>query len=465
MSAVFYDLETSDKNPIGQILNYSFIQSGSNWEPRKELSGLVQLSRLQLPDPGAILANRTDVREHQHIAEDTEMVAMTKIVTFLASCIEDAQGAIAFVGYNSSRFDLAFLRTSLVRNGHNPYFGGKLVPRDLLQVVQKAYLISPEFRELVLGQRVGEKKLSLSLETVGHALGLLSGEQAHESRADVVLTMRVAQWIREKCGLDVTSYEAYEGGKLHSTARSGAVYMQEQPEYDLSQESFSVKTPMALLDASGKAALWIDLQRYSEQQSPECIVWRSAAKHAFFVSQQAVTDPDLQRLARAALKQFSSITLKNFFDKTSCDIEMDIYRLDFDSLDLYSKAVRTNDKNVLRECRNPDAKVLWLRRQLANPQADINDPKMAEILRKYALHRYGGKMQLARSIDESEERQGAYHATLAEMMRDLIQKREAAAIVGNQEDQRLLDSLERYIRESDIVRVAGSELMPNGGGR
>jgi hypothetical protein len=409
------------------------------------------------------LANRTDVTKHQKIATDTEAKAMSTIVTFLASCIEEAHGAIAFVGYNSSRFDLAFLRTSLVRNGHNPYFGGKLVPRDLLHVVQKAYLISPEFRELILRQRAGEKKLSLSLETVGHALGLLSGEQAHESRADVLLTMHVAQWMQKTCGLEVTSYEAYEGGPLHSTARSGAVYMQEQPEYDLSQESFSVKTPMTLLDASGKAALWIDLQRYSEQQSPECIVWRSAAKHSFFVSQRAVTDPELQRLARAALKQFSSITIKNFFDKTTCDIEMDIYRLDFDSLDLYIKAVQTNDKSVLQDCRNPDAKVLWLRRQLAQPQANISDPKMAETLRKYAVHRYGGKLQLARSVDESDESEGAHHRTLGEMVRDLIQKREAAVIGGNQEDQQLLDSLERYIRESDIMRVAGAELMPHWG--
>lgn len=460
MSAVFYDLETSDKNPIGQIVNYSFIQSSADWQSINELSGLIHISRLQIPDPGAILANRTDVQEHQKIARDSESVAMSKIVAFLAGCIEDARGAIPLVGYNSSRFDLNYLRTSLVRNGLNPYFGGKIIPRDLLHVVQKAYLSSPVFRELVLGQRAGEKKLSLSLQTVGHALGLLSGEQAHESRADVVLTMRVAAWMQKECGLDVTSFEAYEGGKLHSTVRSGTVYMQEQPEYDLSQDGYRITTPMTLLDASGKAALWVDLQRYSEKQSPECIVWRSAAKHPFFISQQAVQDLDLQRLARAALKQFSSITLKNYFEKTTCDIEMDIYRLDFDSLDIFSRAILKNDKTILQECSNPDAKVLWSRRQLASPQASISDPKMAEVLRKYALHRYGGKLQLARSVDDSEEEEGAYHPTLSSMLRDLTQKREAAVITGNQADQQLLDSLERYIRESDIVRVAGSELIP-----
>jgi hypothetical protein len=461
MPSVFYDLETSDKNPIGQILNYSFISRGLEDPALEELSGVVRLSRLQLPDPGAILANRTDVIEHQARAKDTEPEAMTRISEFLASCIHAANGAISLIGYNSSRFDLNYLRTSLIRNGINPYFSGKIVPRDLLHAVQKAYLVSPDFRQRVLSQRGGEKKLSLSLQTVGHALGLLSGVQAHESREDVLLTMRVADWILKECGVDVATFEGYEGGKLHSTARTGTVYMQEQPEYDLGAASFATKTPVTVLDASGKAALWIDLQRYADQQTPQCIMWRSATKHAFFVSSQAEQDPELQKLARAALKQFSGINLKNFFAESTCDIEMDIYRLDFDSLDQYIRAIRENNRVLLDSCPNPDARVLWLRRQLANPQASVDSPKTAEVLRKYALHRYGGKLQTARSVDAGGEgEEGAYHLTLQDTVRDLMQKREAAVLRSAEDDLKLLDSLERYIRNSDIVRVAGDELVP-----
>jgi hypothetical protein len=421
----------------------------------------VRLSRLQLPDPGAILANRTDVIEHQEKATDTEPEAMSRISKFLGSCIDSAKGAISLIGYNSSRFDLNYLRTSLIRNGINPYFGGKIVPRDLLHAVQKAYLVSPEFRQRVLSQRGGEKKLSLSLQTVGHALELLSGVQAHESREDVLLTIRVADWILKECGIDVATFEAYEGGKLHSTARSGAVYMQQQPEYDLSAESFTTKTPVTVLDASGRAALWIDLQRYADQQTPACIMWRSSAKHAFFVSPQAEQDPELQKLARAALRQFSSINLRNFFTDSTCDIEMDIYRLDFDNLDQYVKAVQENNRSFLDACTNPEAKVLWLRRQLANPQASIKSPKTAEVLRKYALHRYGGKLQTARSVDtNAAAEEGTYHLTLQETVRDLMQKREAAVLRHDADDLKLLDSLERYIRQSEIVQVAGNELVP-----
>jgi hypothetical protein len=462
MRAVFYDLETSDKNPIGQIINYCFIFVDDRLETIDELSGLVKLSRLQLPDSGAILANRTDIVKHQKEAHDHEEEAMRKIATFLESCIARSGGAISFLGYNSSRFDLNYLRTSLIRNGVNPYFNNQLLPRDLLQSVQKAYLCSNKFRELILKSRAGEKRLSLSLETVGHALGLLDGAQAHESREDVVLTIRVAEWLRRECGIDPVIHEPYEGLQLHSTARSGSVYFLEQPEYDLDVGDFCARTPVTLLDANHKAGLWVDLERYASKQSPECIMWRSAAKHPFFVPPRASNDPDLQRLARAAMTQFKAITLKNFFKPSTCDVEADIYRLDFDNLAVYINAIKANDKKLLEQCTKPEAKILWARRMLASPRAKIEDPKTAETLKKYALYRYGGKLQLARSVSEKEDdKDSGFHTSLSEMVQQLMRSREAAVLTRNEEDQRLLDSLESYIRSSDIVKVAGNELLPH----
>jgi hypothetical protein len=462
MHAVFYDLETSDKNPIGQIVNYCFIYVDEQLRPINELSGLIKLSRLQIPDAGAILANRTDVLKHQRAAQDYEPEAMNAIAEFLQSCIVGAKGAVALIGYNSARFDLSYLRTSLVRNGINPYFDQQLVPRDLLHSVHKAYLASPRFRELVLKQRAGEKKLSLSLQTVGHALGLLEGVQAHESREDVVLTLKVAEWLRRECDIDPITFEGYEGLRMHSTARSGSVYFQQQPEYELDVGEVSSKTPVTLLDASNKAGLWVDLERYSNKQSPECIMWRSAGKHAFFLTPQASDDPELRRLARAAMTQFKGITLKNFFKPSTCDVEMDIYRLDFDNLGVFVKAVQANDKKLLDQCTIPEAKILWTRRLLANPRASISDPKTAEMLRQYALYRYGGKLQLARAIsDRDEQDDSTFHPSLADMVHRLMQSREAAVASRNLEDQQLLVSLEAFVRDSDIVRVAGEELLPH----
>lgn len=459
MYAIFYDLETSDRNPIGQILNYSFILVDDDLNPVDELSGLVRISRLQLPEAGAILANRTDVIEHQKIAKDFERDAMRRIDQFLVRCIEKAKGAVAFIGYNSSRFDLPFLRTSLVRNGYNPYYKQKLTPRDLLQVVQRAYLSSEKFRNLIREARTGEKKLSLSLETVTRALQLLKGAQVHESREDVLLTIELARWLKRECGIDAATFEAYEGLKVHSTAGSGAVYTVEEPEYDMASGNVSTKTPYALLVCDHKRALWINLERYSVKQDPSCIEWRSAQKHAFFLGPQASADRELQSLARAAIKQFKGITLANFFQRSTCDVEQDIYRVDFQALDLLCAAIRDNDREKLAELRTPEAKVLFTRYRLASPELNLADPATREVFKRYVLYRYGGELQVAKNRDE-ERQEGNHHVTLGEMVRGLELNKEAAMIERRTEDLKLLESLESFYKKSEILQVAGQELVP-----
>jgi hypothetical protein len=459
MYAIFYDLETTSKNPIGQILNYSFIFIDEEYNVIDELSGLIKISRLQLPEAGAILANRTDVLKHQQLASDNEPVALKKIDAFISSCIQRAKGAVAFVGYNSARFDLGYLRTSFIRNGRNPYFGGKISPRDLYHVVQKAYLTSEKFREIVRKECAAEKRLSLSLQTVTRALGLLTGVQAHESREDVLLTIRLAEWIQRECGIDVRTCEAYEGFGLHSTEKSGSVYIVEEPQYDLSEVGYCRKIPVCLLEASGKMALWVNLERFAEKPDPQCIMWRQLMKHPFFVSKQAVQNPELSRLARSALSAFSKVSLRNYFEKSSCDIEQDIYRLDFDGQDLLSKAIQTGDRAVLADCKNPDAKVLWVRHQLAHSDLDLSDAKTANTLRQYAVHRYGGKVQLVKNLRDPNDPE-AFHPPLNEMWGSLVRAREGASALGHTEDRSLLESLEAFYRSSDIVRVAGKELVP-----
>lgn len=464
MFAVFYDLETSDKHAVGQILNYSFILVDDQLSLLDELSGLVRISRLQLPDPGAILANRTDVLEHQKRAQDCEPEALAHIRGFIGRCSKSASGSVALVGYNSSRFDLGYLRTSFIRNGQDPFFGGKTLPRDLLHVVHKAYLSSERFRALIRVARTGEKRLSLSLETVCRALGLLEGPQLHESRADVVLTIELALWLKRELGLDVSSFEPYEGLKLHPTARGGTVYNVETPEYDLSQDDYKVSTPMTLLDADGRAALWIDLERYSIKQDPSCIVWRSVGKHSLFTSGRALEVPALQRLARSALMQFKATNLKNFFKATTCDIEFDVYRPDFAARDILNQAIATGDKSLLDQA-NPrfvkDLKTLWVRYQLARPDLDLRQPKNAEMLARYAAYRYGGKLQIERTTPDEGDLEG-YHQTLQGLWFSLRELKEAAVLQHRHDDCGLLDSLERFYRDSEIVRVAGRELLPAG---
>jgi hypothetical protein len=377
--------------------------------------------------------------------------------------VRKASGNIALIGYNSAKFDLGYLRTGFIRNGQDAFFGNKTLPRDLLHVVHKAYLSSEKFRALVRKQREGEKKLSLSLETVCHALGLLEGVQLHESRADVVLTIELAKWLKANTSLDVASFEPYEGLRLHSTARGGTVYTVDSPEYDLAQDDYKVSKPVTLLDADGRSALWIDLERYSIKQDPSCIMWRSVNKHSFFTSGRALEVSELQRLARAALTQFKGTTLKNFFTPTTCDVEFDVYRPDFAARDLLNQAIATGNKALLEQC-NPkyakDIKTLWVRYQLARPELDLSQPKNAEMLARYAMYRYGGKLQISRATPQEGDVEG-FHDTLQSYISSLQQMKDAALTQHREEDFALLEALETLYRTSEIVQVAGSELLPS----
>jgi hypothetical protein len=275
----------------------------------------------------------------------------------------------------------------------------------------------------------------------------------------VLLTIKVAGWLKENAQIDVTMFEAYEGLQLHSTARTGSVYLLSEPEYDLFESSHVSLRPVTLLDSDRKSALWVDLQRYSEQAAPSALLWRTATKHAFFTSGQAKDDSYLRGLARGAVEQFKGISLSNYFKRSTCDIEMDIYRLDFDGIDALKEAIQSNSKGPLEAIQRgvEDAKILWIRYQLSLPGERLGDPKFTSMLNRYALHRYGGKLQISKSIEGDGEEKD-FHPTYHQLLTSLRQARDGSYATHNKDDIKLLNSLETLYRESDIMTVAGDEL-------
>jgi hypothetical protein len=80
------------------------------------------------------------------------------------------------------------------------------------------------------------------------------------------------------------------------------------------------------------------------------------------------------------------------------------------------------------------------------------------------MYRYGGELQLVRNLPDKEkgdDRGANFHLSLGDMVQQLTRSREAAVMSRNHEDQKLLDSLESYIKNSDIVKVAGPDLLPH----
>jgi hypothetical protein len=448
--AIFYDLETSDQHPIGQILNFSFISVDKNYKIVDEFSGDILINRLQLPSPSAILANRVDVLKHQKTAKLNEKNAARDIAAFIDRQI-GASGRAALIGYNSSKFDLPFLRTTLIRNGINPYFYGKLIYRDLLHLSRKLSISQKDFPRIA--GKTGDR-ISFSLETLTNAFGLLEGKQAHSSREDVILTIELARLYREKYGTDIRTFTAYEAALLHSPAGKGKVYSQFFPNYELNvSDAGTTASHVALLDADHKYSLWIDLGKFMDGKGKRSISWYSQQVSSFFTDEKEVLDDNLLAIAKKALSEFKAVNLRNYFTDSTCDIEQDIYRLDMSMINNLFDVIWQANRGSSKEKLNKEAKIIHLRHELVNYEwGNKSDAKVEEMLRHYGLHRYGGKMAINKfknSGEDNMELPDTFHTSLDNLFALL----ESPESNKDPEDRNLMKSLKEFYLNSDIYRL------------
>jgi hypothetical protein len=455
--SIFYDLETSDRLFAGQILNYAFIAVGESYELLSQHCGKVKLSRLQLPSPEAILANRTDLLEHQASVRMSEREAMQGIWDYIADIARESEEPIKLVGYNSNKFDLPFLRTSLIRNGLSPYFEGRVLPADLLLASRKLAAYEPRFpRSKAVDKESG--RLSLSLESLGHVFGLLEGRQSHESRDDVLLTIELAKLFASEYGLDIRNYASYE---VPPAVKRGEIVYALNLKYEISESECFTLLPRVLLDSDHRSALWIDLERYKESQGRECVYWYSKATSSFFVPKdRPASDAEMTKVAQDAVQKLAGINLKNYFSKSVCDIEQDIYRLDFNAIEALRQAIWERDSSKLRAIKNPDADTIFDRHRVAHYQwGSGKDDKVSAMLREYALYRYGGRMHICKSHSEDSFEEGVYSENYHDTFNELLDRTEALLKDSPPEDRTLLESLKTYYLNSDIYRIAGQELL------
>ncbi len=454
MQAVFFDLETSDQEPIGQILNFAFVFVGRDLRERRRLTGRIRISRLQLPVPAAILTNKIDVLQHQSQAEFDEPDAMLEIIKFLNKAIQESKGQVALVGFNSNRFDLRFLRTSLIRNGINPYLGGVPRYKDLLHAARKLYISNPDFAAKLRSYRLKEGKLSLSLQSLGQAFSLITGEQSHESLADVRLSLELAELFRKDFALDVLTYDSYEVGRLEVAPRSGMIVYQDTVRYELEGPPAEA-LPMTVLDADHKYALWINLKRFQEGAGRGAIDFFNPQQSAFFLGAAASSPDDWSAVAEKALIEFKEITLKNFFTTSKCDIEQDIYRLDMRLIGALEQAL-AGDKRAMQKIKSEDLRTAFLRARLARYEWGGEYDAMVESeLKEYALYRYGGSLNLDKfESPDAAEKPPRMHPTYMELSEAL----EASLQKASPNDAKLLESLKQFYDSSEILRVAGGDL-------
>ena len=367
--------------------------------------------------------------------------------------VEFGEYRVVLTGYNSARFDLEYLRTSLIRNGFNPYF--KVVNRDLFFLSRKLYVSEPEFPRVENPAEPG--RISLRLESLCSAFGLLTGPQLHESSADVKLTIALAQRYLEDFGLDVRQYSAYEPRELDA-ARPGTLIERLTPLYDSADPSRSEACPYVLLDSNYRYALWINLRRFEElrakkEPAERAVEFFKLEGSEFFSDLRTCKGKDTVRLAAEAFEQLKRISLRNFFKESDCDIEAQIVRIDHQNLDVLHRRLWQNEAD---RALSEDARRILVRFKLAN--APDGSPGLDAKLRDYALYRYGGRMKLSRWSQETFEEgvlQEGFHPAFSELMEE-IDTCEAAAVT--EDDRTLMKALRQFYLNSHIYRVCGKEL-------
>lgn len=443
MNSIFFDLETSDLNFVGQILNYAFVLVDSDWNAIDTLHGTVRVSNLQLPSPYAILANRVDMTQHQQDAEDSEPNAMLKIRQWIENIVENETDPIKLIGFNSTRFDVPYLRTSMIRNGINPYHP-QLRYADLLHVAQKVATVNKHF-DLLLGENK-----SLKLDRLCKLAGILSRDQSHESLDDVLITIELAKHFSLSYGHDVRDWSAYEA-KKYEDGRTVVlkVFPEKDAKYQDEYSNNSRSARLVALDVDKKYSLWIDIDLWRQGRGRDSISWYSKETSTFFVD-SVIKDDTLNDLAIGAREDLSSINLKNFFPERNCDIEQFIYMMRFNENEALSDAIWSNNTSTLKNISSKYGSKLYLR-HLMNSKPWSESTAM---IKSYALYRYGGKMKVDK-MDIAQNYPKSFHTTYNELINSTTNLLNGTT---KTEDKKLLSSLLKFYEQSPITLVAGEEL-------
>lgn len=404
MRYIFFDFETSDLNFVGQILNYAFVEVDSDFNLRSSLSDKIKISPMQLPMPEAILSNRIDVMQHQKEAEHSEFSAMVSIYRYIENLCE--YEPVKLIGYNSNSFDLHYLRTSFIRNGLNPYFGGQLCYGDMLHAVNKLTSSNDEFLSLLSRKENGKPKVSL--ESVCKSLSLMSADekQDHESMSDVLLTIKLAKELEARFNLDIKKYSSYEVTKRYTEFDAIQVY----PRFDQNGNKVSDEDCYYVLhDHNKSTALWINLKKFESGLGKESVIWCNKNTSQLSVKRY-VRDADIRARADAAKAALADVTIENFWPDKDCDLEQLIYELPINEIKSLSQAIHHKDLFLLKENKNKQANTLYLRFLCNNIESeDVN--KVAD---RYIMYRYGGKLRLDKNGVDSDEK--LYHPTYQDLL-------------------------------------------------
>ena len=190
-SFLFYDLETTGlSKPYDRVMQFGAQRTNMDLEPIGDPFNLiVALTNEILPSPKAILT--TGITPQFSQREGMSEAEFVKIIQTQAF----TPGTIA-VGFNTLRFDDAFMQYTFYRNFYDPYEWGWKDGRsrwDLLDVVRMMRALRPS--DIKWPSEDGKAVTKLELIT---KLNGITHDQAHDAMSDVYASIELARLLRDK---------------------------------------------------------------------------------------------------------------------------------------------------------------------------------------------------------------------------------------------------------------------------
>ena len=447
---IIFDLETTEKYALGQIINLAAIAVNHKFEVIDKLRLDVSLSRTQLPSPEALLVNRTNLTKHKEIAVLNERQAIMKLFDFVKNQIDENRvGEVIIAGQNTSRFDLEFLRSNALRSGLYPYFS-RVIYSDLIFLSKKLVLTNPEVRKLLTKE---DGTISVSLEFLTNQLGVSLGKQTHDSLDDVMLTLEVFKHYAKNYDLNVFEYDAYEADAFHP--KHGDVFKVATVEASKVAERM-----YALHWEDQKYALWLNVTDFKPELGKKNLWWKTKRNSSMIITER-VKDKEIIERAKQMLNHpdVVDVDVDTYFDIPDCDPELHITTVKYKNIEAAVDYMNSGDPSKIKALENEGTPAHTNMLEFIKRNAMIyREGEVADkLLRSYALKRYSGKMKTQKFTYGEEKPYSAKHID-REVYHPSLKQRLATIETllkekTKEEDKEILLALKEHILSSDIVKL------------
>lgn len=464
---IYWDLETTSLYYVGQIVNYCFVAVDENGKVVEECSGDIKLHPMQLPEPGAAIVTRIDYVNHQETASETEIEAMQKIHQFFMRhtplYTERNKPNTMIIGHNSLKFDLQFLRTSMIRNGINPYINNKLQHHDFMEYCRTLWLLGdtneivpvekPNFKlATVCGGDRWKDKLAQMAEKlcIEEKLG-----EAHHSRSDAYRVFLLAETLAASGYEHISQFPLFAPNYPNDTVCPGDVILRK--EVNLKAKSKTSESRLMFVLRNRNYELWLDIGDYEKRGviDIDSFKWFNRSTTAMFGLQ---VEYNTEKILPEALEAFDKLPGSKPEEKLfgsrnedmSVDVEANIYRAGFEPIEALAQISQTLSREskieLYKRLTNVDAKTLAARYAIRE-QTDIDKIASSKIYVDYVKSRYGdGTMRVDRGFGKP-----VHQTPLVQM----IEQTKKYIDTGSPEEQQVAKRLLEFYKSSLPYQVLG----------